>query len=130
MTSSDLSLSNKISKLTVSNTFLKSIKTDKIISPFSINAFIKSRKCCITWTLEWLFLKKLRYILPVFSSVEQCRSVGWTLFNNSDSSELGYQTPKYLMPLDLVLIKSNTLLKYFFHIKTLKLRLKKSNKKF
>ena len=53
------------------------------------------------------FSQKLRYKLPAFSSVEQSLSVGRIFFNNFDSFELGYQTPKYLMPLELVFIKSN-----------------------
>ena len=50
-------------------------------------------------------LQKLRYKLPAFSSFEQCRSVGRIFYNNINSFELGYQTPKYLMILDSVFIK-------------------------
>ena len=54
------------------------------------------------------YLKKQ---LTAISSVEQYQSTKRIFFNNIDNFELGYQTPKYLLPLDPVFLKSNALSK-------------------
>ena len=54
------------------------------------------------------YLQKLRYKLPAFISVEQCRSVERIFFKNIDSFEPGYQTPKIFNAFRLRLLSKLT----------------------